>query len=480
MAEEQTLAQRVRAKYPGAYDDLSDTELEAAIDRKFPGVYDDLPRSQTLMGRAASAVADVAIGAGKGAMNTIGGLGQMARKIPGVNALDNLMTPIPIDTTPANTAQRVGYGAEQIGEFFVPVGGLAGKAKLAADVAKSGVLTLAQGGSPASAGASAALTAVMPAAVQGATKAAGVVSRALSRSAEKMTAQALGATKEGMKATAATLAPEMLKRGVRGSRKAMLEQARAQVSAVGAQIGDEIAAKAAEGATVDGQAVRGAIQLARDALKVKNAAGVMTTIPGAERTVKQLDKMDEFVASLGPDIPFEKAQVVKQTWDRLVSKAGLYTNKATASATDNAQAWAVREGASAFRELLAKGSPTLDDLNREYAFWKGLKTVLSETERRTQAQGGGLVSGITGAAGMAAGYSQGDSMSDKVQNALIGGLAGRQLVKAMQSPWWRTTASAPLKQALADALASGNAERISRAVGRMTVALPARLPQPAQ
>lgn len=43
---DQTLAQRVRTKYPGAYDDMSDAQLESAIKTKFPGVYDDMPMSQ--------------------------------------------------------------------------------------------------------------------------------------------------------------------------------------------------------------------------------------------------------------------------------------------------------------------------------------------------------------------------------------------------------------------------------------------------
>jgi hypothetical protein len=81
---------------------------------------------------AADTVADLAIGAGKGALNTIGGLGRMARQIPGVSSLDRVMTPIPINTTPENTAQRVGFGAEQVGEFFVPVAGVAGKTARAA------------------------------------------------------------------------------------------------------------------------------------------------------------------------------------------------------------------------------------------------------------------------------------------------------------------------------------------------------------
>lgn len=44
-----TLAQMIRAKYPGAYDDLSDTELEQKILAKYPQ-YGDLPRTQSIPG----------------------------------------------------------------------------------------------------------------------------------------------------------------------------------------------------------------------------------------------------------------------------------------------------------------------------------------------------------------------------------------------------------------------------------------------
>lgn len=43
--ENTTLAQRIRSRYPGAYDDMSDQQLEAAVSAKYPGVYDDIPRS---------------------------------------------------------------------------------------------------------------------------------------------------------------------------------------------------------------------------------------------------------------------------------------------------------------------------------------------------------------------------------------------------------------------------------------------------
>ena len=41
----ETLAQRLRAKYPGAYDDMTDQQLESAVTAKYPGVYDDIPRT---------------------------------------------------------------------------------------------------------------------------------------------------------------------------------------------------------------------------------------------------------------------------------------------------------------------------------------------------------------------------------------------------------------------------------------------------
>ena len=42
MADPQTLAAMVRAKYPGVYDDLSDADLDAKVRSKYPGVYDDI------------------------------------------------------------------------------------------------------------------------------------------------------------------------------------------------------------------------------------------------------------------------------------------------------------------------------------------------------------------------------------------------------------------------------------------------------
>lgn len=59
----QTLAQMIKAKYPGVYDDMPDADLETKVKAKYPGVYDDLP---TTTASAAPAPADQSSAIGRG------------------------------------------------------------------------------------------------------------------------------------------------------------------------------------------------------------------------------------------------------------------------------------------------------------------------------------------------------------------------------------------------------------------------------
>lgn len=412
---------------------------------------------------------DVAVGAVKGFGNTAYGLGKLLHDYTPIGRISDAIQPgafeernKPPELTPTNTPQKIGYYGEQIGEFFTPTG-VTGKLAKAAEVGKSGVLSLAQGASPTAAGISAGLTALMPGA--GATARA---SDALEHSAQKTMAQALGATKEWAKVEAAKLAPQMLQRGIGGSRPAMLATAKEAAKRVGANLEQAYQAAAAAGQTVPTNIVQGNLQLAADALKVRVPSGALITVPGTERVVSKLTELADFVASLGPDIPVDQAAQIKRTWDHVVSKAGLFGPKATASATDSADAWAIREAAGSFRTLL-NSDPTIQALNKELSFWTGLKNVLKETEKRTQAQRGGLTDAIRGAGGAAAGAITGGPLG-----AAAGGFATQQLSKLMASPAWKSQVSAPMKHALADALASGSAGRIISAVSRITASLPAQ------
>lgn len=487
---DQTLAQRVRAKFPGVYDDLSDADLESKVKAKFPGVYDDLPTSQagpsaspaaqTHTEQPHSVIGDLAIGVTQGIGNTLVGMGEMVHKIPGVSqAVDALygtpgLSKQAFQTAregvkPQNTTQAIGQGVEQIGEFFLPTGAT-GKVAKAAEVAKAGLLGTAQTGSTGQGAASAAIQA-----------AAGPVSSVLARgavalkdSAERSVVRALGPTKEWAKATAEKIAPDMIERGVRGTRAAMLERATAETNRVGAAIGATVKQAAEAGTTVPGADLMSAINGARQAITTTTATGAPAVIPGAETVAKTLDRLDQFVTSLGPDIPVDKAAHVKTLWDRIVSKAGLYGQKANASATDQAKAWATREAASSMRKVINSASPDIAELNEEYVFWKGLKDVLKATELRTQPQSAGLSSTIMSSVGAGAGFASGDSFGDRAKKAAEGAALGKA-VSLMQSPYWRTTVAAPFKTMLANALASGSNAEVSRVVTKIVSAMPAQM-----
>ena len=426
--------------------------------------------------------ANVVKGVAKGAANTAIGLGEAANTyIPGVGAANRAI--YGRDTsgdyaaarkefaTPEGTAQKVGFHGEQIGEFFIPTGA-AGKVGKAAEVAKAAGLTKAQGGTNTEAAASGAITAAIP----GAAAARRGLASIAGKGAEKEVTRAIlqGGGTAAAKETASGLAPEMIKRGVRGTSEQMLAQARAKVSAVGQQIGDAYKKAAAEGVTIPGQGIRDAIKDAAESLTTVNAKGKPVLIEGTQAVAARLGRLDKFVKDLGPDISADHAGKIKTMWDKIVSKAGLYGPKAAASATDSADAWAFREASNSIRQILSQATPDIAALNKEFAFWKGLKDVISQTERRKIGHAGvGLLPTVGGgSAGAFIGSAAGGPAG-----AAVGAMITPKLVAAIRSPWFRTSVSAPLKKALADALASGNAQRLESITGKILAAAPARAGQ---
>jgi hypothetical protein len=426
-----------------------------------------------------STAEDLLIGAAKGAGNTLIGLGELVHKIPGVSAaidafygtpgLSKAAFPAAREAVkPANAAQRVGQTAEQIGEFFVPAGdvGKIGKlGEIAVQSGKNAGLTMAQGGGAGDAAVSAGLTAAFPGA-----GAMSKASDALESSAERTMVRALGPTKAGMKAEAEKITPTMLEKGVSGSRGAMLAQASDKVDAIGKQLGTAYADAAARGDTILGQPILKAIEDAKASVTVPDAKGIGRMIPGTEPVHQHLEDLHRFVESMGDAIPIDKAATIKRAFDQIVSKAGLYGAKATANSTDAAKAWSTREAANAFRGLINSRDATINDLNKEFSFWKGLQDVLTETEARTKPQGIGLTATLAGTGGLGAGALLGGATG-----GVVGGAALTGLTKLMTSPAFRTKVSAPLKNMLADALASGNATRIAAITKTILAATPAQV-----
>ncbi len=418
---------------------------------------------------ALATIGDFAAGLGKSAAGVIEGGGKLLRQIPGVDAASRAIgeVSLPFTTAPSNATQAAGKMTGDVAQFFTPTGVIGKGAKLA-EIGKSIGLTLLQTGSPTAAGVSGALTALIPGAA-GAKKA----SEFMERGAQKSLVRALGPTKEAMKDKAMSLAGEALDKGVKGSRPQMLQQARAATSHVGQSLQSEIGRLASEGKAINGERILEHINAAADSMLTHNADGMPVIIEGMQPVLKQLDKLHDFVTALGPTIPFDKAAAVKQAWDKIVDKAGLFGAKATSSATDNAKAWAFREASGSFRKAMAEtGGDTYQALNKEYAFWKGLRSVLAETERRTQSHGAGLTAGMMGTAGAGVGMLSGDSLGDRLEKAALGAMTGSQMTRLLQSPQFATRVSAPLKHRLADALASDSAANIAMAFRAVMASLP--------
>ena len=118
--------------------------------------------------------------------------------------------------------------------------------------------------------------------------------------------------------------------------------------------------------------------------------------------------------------------------------------------------------------------PGLAVVNKEFTFWKRLEDVLDQTTKRTKPQQGGLGKTIVGAAGIGAGLVAGGDATDKAEKAIFYGTIGAGLQKALTSPRYRLV-GAHLRLKLADAIVSGDPQRVAWTLGRVMNAMVAPL-----
>lgn len=406
---------------------------------------------------------DLAKGVGAGLATTVYGGGDLIRRAVGMERIIDQPDVKAAMTPPESLPGKLGYHGEQIGEFFLPTG-LVGKAGKVAEVVKAGALTAAQsGGDPLATGLSAGLSAIPGEAILAKT------SKALKSSALETMAGSLKATKEWAKIESEKLAPEMLKRGIGGSIKTVRAHATKMAEKVGKNLHQAYETAAAAGETVPGLVIQGNIQLASDSLHTLAATGKRIAVPGNEAAIEQLDKLDKFVSQLSPNIKVNQAAAIKQQFDDIVERAGLFGPKALASASEKAQGWSFKKAADSFREML-NTNPTIEKLNEEASFWIGLRNVAKATKIRRVGQVGGLIPTIAGTGGAAVGASVGGPLG-----AAGGAFIGNRLARIIQSPAYMSKVSAPLKNALADALASGSVGRVESVTSRILASTPAQL-----
>lgn len=480
-------------------DDATDDEVRSALESSgAPAAA--APSSSGWPAKLGDMLLDVGKGALKGLGSTATHLGELAQDagmIPGaVPAAFNPAMRSPVlrkaeeITTPTNTAQRVGKIGEQIAEVVLPTKaaavatkGLPLVARMGAEGAINAGMAAAQGGNPAVAG---AIGAVLPGAGALVERAA----PALKETAAKQVVEALGPTKERYKAMAERLTPEILKRGLRGSREELQAKAAEAAQAAGEQIDQAI--QQYGGRSVDTSNVIDALESAKNAFRtsvrtpVKNvpatSAGRIvrvepdgTAVVAHEfepRAIRQLESLQDVIKEMGPDVRADQLIAIRRAWDKVVDQAGGFAHRAGGAIgvplADQSEAAAKKAATSAIREQLNASVPELSALNKEFSFWKGLDDVVSQTLRRTQPHGPGIGKMAAEAAGSVVGGAAGltHGPAGAVGGALVLGKVGKILQASFNSPQWKL-ASAQAKDRLAEAIASGNSSNIMAALSRI-------------
>ena len=453
-------------------------------------------RRPTLADPAVDALIGMAKGAGESATWLAD---RLIRPLPGMAAVERAVPPLTYSTAPTNTAQSIGKAAERLAEVVIPGRGIAVLGTKAAGLvaprlatatratlegAGAAGIAAVQGGDPTTA---AALGAMVP--VVGAT--AGAVVPMLRRQAATKVEQALGPTKERYKAMAKRLTPQILKRGLGGSRESLLARATETAETAGDQIDEAIEQFGARQVGVS--SVTDALESAKSAFRepVRMSAreaiqkglleratdagnGMVDVLVEFEpRAIKQLADLQQILGELGDGATVKQLVNVRRAWDRVVDQAGGFAHRGGGAIgvplKDQSEAWAKREATGAIRELLARETPELAAVNKEFAFWKGLKDVLAQTVDRTAPQQGGLRKAVAEVAGAAAGSSGG------LGAAWATGKAAGLAHQVFTSPRWRFV-DARMRDQLANAIESGSQARITHMLGRIAAVEASHVP----
>lgn len=456
---------------------------------------------------------DLAVGAAKSLMSQGIRGGQLLRQIPGVNALDALMTPIPVNTEPSNTTQKVGGLMFDVAESINPAKAVTGMAMKAASalpkaatMVRAGIegagaagISAVQGGDPTTA-------AVFGAGIPVAGALAGAKVAGIRDKAVEGVAKFMGAQKNRFVDMVERRTPEILQRGLHGTRDEVLDLSKAKVAELRSAI--EAAQAAYQGKKIPTADVLEFLedsknafrestpvplnqllsnpQLAATARQLPDGTFVTDTALSdtARRSMDQLEKLKGVIQSLGPEVEYEKLLKVRKAWDFVVNQAGGFTERSGRGVAMDlntaAEAWAAREGGKELRKLLAEAAPDVAKLNEEFTFWKDMRDVLVESKRRGLKQMGSTLPEKAETAGRLVGTAGSVAGGSGVIGSITGGFAlgkvAKMATRAFQEPKWKLV-GANLRTKLADAIISNKPSDVANVLARILAVQAGKLGQ---
>lgn len=397
---------------------------------------------------------------------------------------------------PTTTGQKIGYGAEKVGEFLTPGGAITkgekaiqASTEVAAKAGKitplvqktlnvvggagleglgAGTVNEAQTGNTSDSlktGATAAVLSV-PFKIFGQLKEP--LANAIQKSAEKKSAQALGATTKADKQLSDKIIPELLKRRVTfATRSGLMQKAQSSIEDVGGQLEDAYAALPPD-TKVDIAPVIKRLEDFKDKFVTTGAGGQRVIVDSAgykaahelQSTIIQLAQDPQKLLT-NSDVSLDSLREARQILDSSIAKTG---KSFALGARDSATLAAQKSGANAIRNELAQEFPAIAKINKEYNFWKNVETVVGNTIQRTKSQATPLGETIAEGAGAVAGAAKGGGLG----NIVLGATGYKLLKSVVTSPGWRQT-SAVIRSRLADSLMKGNSEQALYILNRLAV-----------
>jgi hypothetical protein len=448
---------------------------------------------QGMLSKAVNFGLDAIVGAGKGAARTAVGAGRLVQMIPGVTRLtgeipEGAESALGLD--PTNTAQRVGMGVEQAAEFFLPGGALRRAPAVAKLISRAptagrataegligGGVSALQGGDVTTGAAFGLAGPLAGKAVGAAASRAGGVASRLNTQARTQIGQALDPTTRRMKAKTTRITPEIQKRGMTGSREAILSDATDKAAALGKQIDTELVIAGKRPIDLADARRRLAAMKGATFEMVPQSSGPAKQVIHDPRKYTQIEKLESILDGYGDTMNVRQATAIRRTWDAIVERAGGFDDKAKGapfgmSLDDASEASVVRDGVAGLRKALAKAVPEVKDINKEFGFWSDLRDVLQATQLRHTGQKRGMFRKIMAAGGTASGAVVGSGAGPQgaAAGAVLAGTLADKAEKMFASPQWKLL-SAKYKTKLADAIASANPQRIQVEFARVGQAL---------
>ena len=294
------------------------------------------------------------------------------------------------------------------------------------------------------------------------------VANALQSSAEKKSAQALGATTKADKQLSEKIVPELLSRRVTfATRGGLLQKAQSSVEDVGGQL-EETYSRLPPDTKIDIAPVIKRLEDAKDRFITTGAGGQRVVVDAAG--YKAADQLQQTIISLAQDphklitnsdVSVNSLREARQILDKSIAKTG---KSFALGAKDSAVLAAQKSGANAIRNELAQEFPQIAKINKEYNFWKNVETVVGNTVQRTKSQATPVGETIAEGAGAVIGATKGGGLG----NIVLGATGYKLLKSVVTSPAWRQT-SAVARSTLADALIKGNKEQALYVLNRLAV-----------